>query len=74
MLLHPFYGIPLVEKPGVEGSFGLDFGRGEEAEGTEAVLNLDDDELVVVGVDPYAGVIHRSEELVASTIWDNFSW
>lgn len=69
MLLDPFDGISLIEKTGVQLALGLDFGRGQEAKCTKSILDLDDDELVVVGVDPYAGVIDGSEELVASAIF-----
>ncbi|KAK1243140.1 hypothetical protein MKX07_003768 [Trichoderma sp. CBMAI-0711] len=68
VLLHPLQGKALVQQARVELAVPPDVGGRQLAEGAEAVLDLDGDEGLVVGVDQGAGVVGSTEDGVAAAV------
>lgn len=66
--MHPLQGKALVQQARVELAVPPDVGGRQLAEGAEAVLDLDGDESLVVGVDQGAGVVGSTEDGVAAAV------
>lgn len=69
MFLNPLQSTSLVQEAGIQLTIGLDVFRCQEAECAEPVLNLNGDEIIIVGVHQYAWVIHSPEDPIAASVW-----